>query len=454
VEDFYRLLDIEEQWSCEKIAAHLTGLNRDLRGRTRHRDSAVREKALSRIELIGQASAHLTEEVERMAYDKALAGQRAEEELKQPLADINLYQHFQLAMNAREEDIEALLDAAAAKLEGQSTLGEAETREYGLVVLARRILLDAEQRAEYDDLLRAKLAYEKEMEAVKPMPLEVNDVVVEDRSALDQALVAHPYRGLFLLQDGEIEAWLRWSQGQRQRADWVRDIAKRSYESETPFMEYGELLRLINGNHPLEVFRPGQGPKDGAVAVLRNPKDIPPAADANWGVFVAQYEYVVDWLRHVGDEKLLQKLWQLPETHNQNISLERLLFTIDPALASPAVIVEGVSGQTIDFGTVSAWENPSQSFTIKQSGRGYLYGRLDTSAEWLILDADEFVGRETMVTVSADRGKMVSGEHNAGEVFIKAMDGRMPTFSIEVSAHQHTVTDSVKTGFKKLFGRK
>ncbi len=453
MEDYYRLLDIEEQWSCEEIATHLTTLNKDFRRRTRHRDPAMREKALSQIELVSRASAHLTEEAERAAYDKELAGYRAEQELKLPLADINLYRHFQLEMNAGEDEIGVVLDTAAAKLEGQSTLSEAAKREYGLVVLARRILLDTEQRVEYDDLLRAKLAYEKEMETAKPVPLAFNGVEVEDRLGLEQALVAHPYRGLFLFQDGEIEAWLRWSQGQRQRADWVRDIASRTHQSETPFMEYGELLRLINGNHPLEVFRPGQGPKEGAIATISHPKEIPAATDAYWQVFFTQYEYVIDWLRHAGDEQLLEKLWQLPETHNQNISLERLLFTIDPAIPTPDTVIEDAPSQMIDFGTVSAWENPSQSFTIKHSGRGYLYGQISASADWLILDADEFAGPKTRVTVSADRSKMTSGEHNIGQVFIKAVDGRAPTLTIQVQAHQHTMTDSVKVGLKKLFGR-
>ena len=121
---------------------------------------------------------------------------------------------------------------------------EANDRYMSLIVLARRTLLDEEKRSAYDGELSERRVNAASRDEAKPMPLRADGVLVHSWAELEPALGDRPQQVLSLLQDGEIEAWLRWSLNQRQYANWVRNLAQRSRESATPLMEVEELLRL------------------------------------------------------------------------------------------------------------------------------------------------------------------------------------------------------------------
>ena len=392
MEDFYRLLDIEERWDSAEISGHLTRLNREYRQRVRHQDATIREEANQKLQQINRAMSRLGPDGDRAAYDRELAGYRAVQELQQPLADVNLYQLLQLPQSATAEQIEAALAVIEAQQGTDTDQDETVARRAKLVALARHVLLDPARRQDYDTQLAAKLDFEAQRAAAKPVPLLVNGTEVQAWLELEGALDAHPGRGLFLLQDGEIEAWLRWSLGQRLRADWVRGIAARSRQSETPFMELEEVQRLVNGNRPLAVYRQGEGPTEGPVVRTRHPREIPAQADQHWGVFLDQLDHVVNWLAAYGDEDPAVRFNRYPPKADPNIRLERLLAAIDPGMAQPQAVVEGVRGETIDFEAISTWEAPARSFTVKQQGRGYLYGRIEVSEPWIAVDTDYFGG--------------------------------------------------------------
>ena len=97
---------------------------------------------------------------DRAVYDQELAGFRAAQELQRPLADVNLYQMFQLPLDATAEQIETALKSAETSADAASQAADAKVRQIKLVALARHVLLDPQRRQEYDVQLGEKLAFE------------------------------------------------------------------------------------------------------------------------------------------------------------------------------------------------------------------------------------------------------------------------------------------------------
>ena len=450
MEDYYKLLDIDERWNDQEIASHLMQLNRDYRKRANHRDSAIREDANQKLQQVNRAMARLGPDGDRAAYNQELAGYRAAQELQRPLADVNLYQTFQLPMDATPEQIEAALESVKDQPVGEEKPQEVAARQDKLVALARHVLLDPERRSDYDAQLREKLAFEAEREATKPVPLRINGTEVTDWVQLEHVLDDHPEEGLFLLQDGEIEAWLRWSLGQPLRADWVREIGTRAKQSATAYMELDQLQRLVNGNRPLAVYRVGEGPRRGPVAQIRHTNEIPALADRNWAIFIAQLGYILDWVSVYGDEQVISRLSAYPPSDDRNMVLERLLYCINPQIEAPRAALTGTSNGGIDFGAISNWESPAKSFTIAHAGRGYLFGELNATEPWIALDVKQFAGLSTTVQVSIDRTRLPAGADSQGQVRITLLDGRVPPVVVDVKVSKRTGMQSVKS----LFGRK
>ena len=295
-----------------------------------------------------------------------------------------------------------------------------------------------------------RAAFATERDAAKPVPLRINGASVMTWHELEAALDTHPDLGLALLQDGEIEAWLRWSLGKKQLADHVHNISQRAVRSKTPFMEQQELLRLISAQRPLVLYAPGKGPGDGDVVVVRTVAEIPRLADAHWVRFVQQSDYVIDWAAQYGTPQIADRLSQYSASDDAAIWLERLVAAIAPDHPSPELDIQGIPGLQIDFGDVSAWSTPTHTFTVRQQGRGYLYGQLRTTAPWLKLSPKAFAGKATQIVVEADRAALQSGSENQASIVIEPLDGRVAAVEIAVSVHQKTLWKSV-TG---LFGGK
>lgn len=445
MEDYYELLEIEKSWAAEEVDSHLMRLNRKYRARTNHRDAMIREEAIDQLALISRAMVHIGPEADRGVYDQALANYQAEQELNQPMSDVDLYQALELDESMTAEQLEQILDARATNLDeenGDDTI----RRVQKLIDLAHQVLLDPQKRKEYDEQLSQKREFAKARDAIEPVPLHVNGSTVDTWLALESVLETHPHEGLDLLQDGEIEAWVRWSLGEKQRANHILNLAERAKRSVTPFMEYQEFLRLINGNRPLILYPKGMGPKETDAVTVHRAVDIPTLADQEWQLFVTQLDYVVDWLAQYAAPDLIDELATYGDTDNAEVTLERLIATIAPDHPNPKAVLQDIKGYCIKFGDVNAWSTPTHTFTIRQQGRGYLYGQLHTTADWLKIEPSSFSGEQTSVVVTADRQHMQSGKTNAAEVVIELLDGRAEPLRIDVSAHQKTVWQSV-TGF-------
>lgn len=448
MEDYYKLLDIQESKNLAEIGKYLRELNKQYRRRVNADKPDVVQEATEKLEQINRALVKFGSEAERAAYDRELAGYRAEQELKQPLADVNLYQKFGLTMEAAEANIRQTLETAEARLPAGGS-SEVE-REKSLVALARRILLDADRRKEYDAQLRQKQAFEQEKAAKKSAPLHVNGTEVHDWLSLESILAAHPHEGLYLLQDGEIEAWLRWSLNHHQRANWVKEIAERSRTSHTPYMVFEELLRLVNGNRPFVMYSRGQGPAEGPVVTARQLREIPPLADKHWSLFITQFDYLLQWVAFQDEGTILAKYRRFPPHESGDVQLERLLYCLDERLAAPGLVVEGEASQNVvDFGTIRKWDAPSKQIKIKHAGRGYLYGSIKSSNSWLTADKAFFAGPETVVTLVLNKEQLPAGEKSQAVVTLYPVDGRLRPVEIQVIVTQQTTWGSVKSLFGK-----
>ena len=342
-----------------------------------------------------------------------------------------------------------LLDAKAAELEAAAS-SDLVLRQQKLIELARSVLLDPDKRRRYDEQLAKRAAFATDRDAAKPVPLRINGASVMTWQELEMALDTHPGAGLTLLQDGEIEAWVRWSLGEKLLANRVRAIGQRATRSMTPFMEKQELLRIINPQRPLLLYATGKGPNDGDVVAVRNVAEIPRLADDHWERFVQQSDYVIDWAAQYGPPHIADQLAQYSAVDDAAIWLERLVAAIAPSHPTPELDMQGIPGLRIDFGDVSAWSTPTHTFTVRQQGRGYLYGRLRTTAPWLKLSPKAFAGKATQIVVEADRAALQSGSDNQASIVIEPLDGRVAAVQIAVSVQQKTLWKSV-TG---LFGRK
>lgn len=447
MEDYYALLEIDQTWSVQEIDAHLVALNRRYRSRVRHNDPVVRENANEQLQLLNRAMAHLGSDEDKNRYDQELAVYREEEELRQPLSDVDLYQILRLDRSMAGEKIELSLDAREVEV-GSNPDAEIAEREKKLIMLARRILLDPMQRTSYDEQLSQRQRWAAERDAQQPVPLAVNGTHVATWIELEPILEAHPHDGLKLLQTGEVEAWLRWSLGDSQRADQVRMLSDQATRSATPFMEFEELLRLVNGNRPLVLYAKSSGLGSKNAVTIHHAAEIPELADKHWQLFTTQFDYITDWLAQYSAPNVIDALNQYAQTDNTQIWLERLIYTIKPDHNPPSIQITNAPNNLIDLGDVKTWSSPTHAFGIKHEGRGYLYGRIATTVDWLLVNASTFAGKSTSITVQVDKGKMQTGANNQGEIKITPLDGRIDPIRIRVSASQKTFLQSV-TG---LFG--
>lgn len=449
MEDFYELLDLRPKDDLETIENELKKLNKTYRQRANLKDPKIRNEATDRINLIGRAMVKFRSDEDRTIYDKELAEYKKQTQFHEPLIDVDFYVFLSLPVNAMPEQIQQRLDEMQKSIEDQPQNNEKVLREKQILEDAQATLLDLKNRQRYDEQIKTKHEFERKREYEKPTPLKVSSVEVSDWISLEDALTTNPDLGLFLLQDGEIEAWLRWSLGQKQRANWVREIANKSRTSDVPFMEFEELLRLINANRPLVLYESGESPGNGLLPLINQTNEIPGLADKNWRLFAQRLEYILDWIAQYGNSEVLDKLNKLPRSEVPDIQLERLVFAINPQIPTPGAKIEGVTDNKIDFGILSKWESAAVDIIITQTGRGFLYGTISSTAPWIQLNQNIITGPETNLHVSIDRANLASGSGNSGTIVLNLLDGRLPALQIEIIVEQRTTWQSVKNIFKK-----
>lgn len=449
MQDYYELLDLSQQDDRQTIEKQLLDQNKLYRRRSNHKDPKVRNEATDYLKIIGEAMTKFRSDEERATYDKELEEHQKKTKFQEPLIDIDFYDFLELPINVSSEEIQFRIEEMERTLSEISVTDDELARRRQILNDARIVLLEPVNREKYDTQIATKLEFERKRQKEKAMPLLIGNIEVHDWLALEQALLANPDQGLYLLKDGEIEAWVRWSLGQRQRANWVKGVGVRANQSHTPFMEYEELIRLVNANRPLILYERGGGPKNGKSVTVNQVTEVPRLADDNWALFVMHIDYVLDWIAQNETSDIMSNYWSSSQDAIPDIQLERLIHLIDPEIAPPGIRIEGVNDNQIDFGTLSKWEDSTLEVEIVQEGRGFLYGSLSSNADWITLNQNTFAGSRTKIHIGLDKAKLQSGNSNSGTIVINAVDGRVAPVRLEVRVEQRTTWQSMKNIFKR-----
>lgn len=452
VVDYYKELEFDQTMTLDEIRKHIGRKRNEARKKAQSaQKQEIRRKFENIQNLANQAGVEFKNEQSRQAYDAKLntqkESQRRERELRQARFGMrDFYDLIGLPPFVSElEQIERRLNDYEGEI---NKISKDEIEVEGrreVLAEARATLLDPEKRRAYDQELQR---LRSEQENLPTIPLSINGIEVEHWHELEPVLSREPDEGLMLLLDGEIEGWVRWSLEQPNRANIIQNIAARSLQEQLPLMGLQDLLLYINPERPFSLHGPGERQSD--PPTIRTVTDIPATADKHWELFVICFNYIIRWIDTYSDDAqegvILEKYNKVQPLGSTNIQLERLLFAINPQLAAPQVSFSGIEGRTIDFGTMRRWDKPKHTFSIRQSGRGYLYGLITTSDDWLVIDPDRFEGKTSDITVTIDRQKIPTGAESRGSLRIELVDNRIEPIVIELVAHQAGLLQSLKPG--------
>jgi serine/threonine protein kinase/formylglycine-generating enzyme required for sulfatase activity len=99
----------------------------------------------------------------------------------------------------------------------------------------------------------------------------------------------------------------------------------------------------------------------------------------------------------------------------------------------PAVLQ--VDTSTLDFGTVGQGENAQTMFTLRNSGRGYLEGKISCQVPWLTVSQEQLSlspGDSTSVTVQSDSRSLPPGDINQSKALVVESTGGQATLDAHI----------------------
>ncbi len=157
-------------------------------------------------------------------------------------------------------------------------------------------------------------------------------------------------------------------------------------------------------------------------AVANSLSDLVRQTDAHWedGKYhLYQWDLAI-WLASIGRVDLASEARSIVSSErDQDIGLEKFLQHFGPD-APPSPQLQ-VTPTALDFGTVDgegiASSNPTRQFRITNTGRGHLYGTIQSSDAWLTVEG-RFSGNAVAITARATReGKQatIQIDSNGGE---------------------------------------
>jgi len=135
------------------------------------------------------------------------------------------------------------------------------------------------------------------------------------------------------------------------------------------------------------------------------PEQIAQLIDQNWeqGKTYLYNGFISIWLKYAQQERLADTANNIASRYSddKDIGLEMFVQKLHPQIGQPKL---EISHTEIDFGEVDA-ERIAQGgytsqFTISNSGRGHLYGTVQSSEPWLEVDVENFSGNQVGVKVT------------------------------------------------------
>lgn len=327
------------------------------------------------------------------------------------------------------------------------------TEKLNLINRAMVSLGNEPERLAYLAQLAQHEAHLQELEVIKnrPVALRYPGREIIQLADLADGIEQDPPQLLNLLLNGEIEAWLRWSLGENEQADWVRSLAQFSRQQSDP---YGGLWQLWQYARPEKtpVLVGWQTQQKQLTRVdLTHLATIPALADQFHWLFVAQLPALEEWLAGFpAGQAILTHYQRFAPAADPAIQLERLLFCIDPGRVVPQVRCKGLNKEG-QMEVKNLTQEQTFSFQLLQQGRGFLYGQLATNTTWLQVTPTWFSGPETAVLFTLRPELFPAAGVYVGHIMVYLNDNRRPPLTIPVQVHVPNVLRKMRQLLNGLF---
>ena len=127
------------------------------------------------------------------------------------------------------------------------------------------------------------------------------------------------------------------------------------------------------------------------------------------------------WLEHLGEPDLARYARQLREAPgaDMNVQLETWLESTG-LVAYPQITI---SPPLQNLGAVNAQTPVAARFRVRNTGRGYLVGQVQSDAYWLYPSGSWLVGNDSVVTAQIDPGRMPPNQMAEGHIHIQSNAG-------------------------------
>lgn len=208
----------------------------------------------------------------------------------------------------------------------------------------------------------------------------------------------------------------------------AQDIAESTQDQDTALRK---LIRRLEDN---PTFRFRDGTKASTIS------EFVAAIDQKWEEgkhYLYNHDDLADWLETIQRDDLAKKARQIISSESdKDIGLEKFLQSLGSYAPPNPQLTISPSTSTLDFGTVNVEKVPragyTVKFTIRNAGRGYLYGTITSSESWVTIDNIDFSGTSTTVTVTAEevgRSANITIQSNGGtETFLVKMNPVYPVW--------------------------
>ncbi len=317
---------------------------------------------------------------------KAIGGRRVKTE-----EVVNYYDVLGVPQNATAEQIaEAHQKLYAASLARGALPGEDVRRN--VLNEAKKTLLDAKLRQAHDlELQQAEAEAEEPTGSVSWLTFRTGESAANERQ-LATLMLKHRSEAIEYLYDGTIAARLH-QVGRTNLAQAAKEAVQTFGRERSVALEafMAVLTREIR-------FAGGSGSSARDIAI-RMDGDWQKAKDYLFGGFLRFYAH------HTGEARLERAIDSITSNHrspeHHDVGVEQFIQYFAPDLGKPKPMI---TPNQIDFGTADtdkiAQGSYTRQLTIRNTGRGHLYGTVAASEPWVAIDMTEFSGNSTTITVT------------------------------------------------------
>ena len=154
--------------------------------------------------------------------------------------------------------------------------------------------------------------------------------------------------------------------------------------------------------------------------------------------------FIAFWLQHTNQGNIASTVQRVVNTYGdeQDKGLEELVQRLDPQIGKPA---PEASQSEIDFGNINSGSQKTIQFSIKNVGRGFLYGEVSLASNMPGLEiSDTEINGKGTVTGKLDASALIAKKKHQTSLVVDTNGG---TLKVPVSCY---ITYSVKNAIQRL----